>query len=231
MLLKYYQKLDDAISYLFSSVCNEEKLIKSIFSQKKITYIDIGSNEGSYLGFLLSFCNFKKIVCFEPIVELAKKISDQYSDQNIEVFSYAISNKVSKKKFYQYQISSQSSLYRQNDTFQSLKKLKRTIKLKTTKFDLLFNKNAKIDFCKIDVQGEEMNVLKGMEKNLKKGKINLIKIEISFLQRYHKSKPNFYEIINFLKKYNYFVISISKVKFKNNKILLMDAFFQLQNQR
>ena len=54
--------------------------------------------------------------------------------------------------------------------------------------------------------------------DLKKGKINLIKIEISFLQRYHKSKPNFYEIINFLKKYNYFIISISKVKFKNNKI-------------
>ena len=95
----------------------------------------------------------------------------------------------------------------------------------------MFNKNAKIDFCKIDVQGEEMNVLKGMEKNLKKGKINLIKIEISFSQRYHISKTNFYEIINFLKKYNYFIISISKVKFKNNKILLMDAFFQLQNQR
>ena len=51
----------------------------------------------------------------------------------MEVFSYAISNKVSKKKFYQYQISSQSSLYRQNDTFQSLKKLKKNNKIKNYK--------------------------------------------------------------------------------------------------
>ena len=36
MLLKYYQKLDDAISYLSSSVCDEKKLIKSIFKKKKL---------------------------------------------------------------------------------------------------------------------------------------------------------------------------------------------------
>ena len=58
MLLKYYQKLDDAISYLFSSVSNEKKLLKSYFSNKKITYIDIGTNEGGYLDFLSSFNSF-----------------------------------------------------------------------------------------------------------------------------------------------------------------------------
>ena len=54
MILKYYQKIDDALSYLFSSVC-DEKLIKSIFG-KKIVY-DIGTNEGSFLEYLLKFCN------------------------------------------------------------------------------------------------------------------------------------------------------------------------------
>ena len=35
MLLKYYQKLDDAISYLFSSINDEKKLLNSFFKKKK----------------------------------------------------------------------------------------------------------------------------------------------------------------------------------------------------
>ena len=35
MLLKYYQKIDDAISYLFSSVCDEKKFLKKNIWKKK----------------------------------------------------------------------------------------------------------------------------------------------------------------------------------------------------
>ena len=83
----------------------------------------------------------------------------------------------------------------------------------------------KIDFCKIDVQGEEINVLKGMKKNLKKKKIKLLKIEITFIERYIGIKSNFNQIISFFLKYNYHLISISKVKYKNNRLLFMDAYF------
>ncbi len=47
MLLKYYQKLDDAISYLFSSTANEKKLLKKIFNNKQLVVIDIGANQGN----------------------------------------------------------------------------------------------------------------------------------------------------------------------------------------
>jgi len=30
-LLKYYQKLDDAVAYLFSSVIDEKKILKKLF--------------------------------------------------------------------------------------------------------------------------------------------------------------------------------------------------------
>ena len=73
-----------------------------------------------------------------------------------------------------------------------------------------------------------MNVLRGMKKNLGKKNIKLIKIEISFSERYKGSKPNFFEIISYLIKYNYHLISISKIKYKDNKILLMDAYFLLK---
>ena len=64
-----------------------------------------------------------------------------------------------------------------------------------------------------------------MEKNLKKKNIKLLKIEISFMQRYKQSKPNFIEIVTLLKKNGYDLISISKIKYKDEKILLMDAYF------
>ena len=228
MLLKYYQKLDDAISYLFSSVSNEKKLLKNIFDNKKIFYVDIGTNEGNYVGFLSNILNMRRIVTFEPIKKLNEKIRERYSNLKIDNFNYALSNKKGTRTFYQYNISSQSSFYEQNNLFKSLKKLNKKIKIKTIKFDDFFNKNQVIDFCKIDVQGEEMNVLKGMKKNLKNKKIKLLKVELSFIERYQDVKPNFYDIIGFLNKYKYKLISISKIKYRNEKILLMDAFFSLK---
>lgn len=223
MLLRYYQKLDDAISYLFSSVCNEKELLRKYLKGKKIFYVDIGTNEGNFLDYLKNFFIFKKIICFEPIKDLADNLTKKFPD--IEIHNFALSNKKSTRNFYEYKISSQSSLYRQNDIYKSLKDLKRISKIKTLSFDQHFNNNKKIDFCKIDAQGEEINILKGMKKNLKVKNIKLIKIEISFLERYKKVKSNFFDIISFLKKYNYHLISISKIKYKDNQILLMDAYF------
>ena len=79
MLLKYYQKLDDAISYLAASFCNEKKLIKSVLGNKKISYVDIGTNQGTYLDFLSSFMKFKSIDCFEPLEELCNQLELNYS--------------------------------------------------------------------------------------------------------------------------------------------------------
>ena len=193
--------------------------------KKKIVYVDIGTNEGSFLEYLLKFCVFKKVFCYEPILRLSDELKQKYSKKNIKIFNVALSNKKSIRKFFEYKISSQSSLYKQNDIFKSLKDLKKISKVKTKIFDNEFNNDEKIDFCKIDVQGEEINVLKGMKKNLKKRNIKLLKIEITFIERYVNIRSNFNQIISFLLKYNYHLTSISKIKFKNNRLLLMDAYF------
>ncbi len=226
MLLKYYQKLDDAISYLSSSFCDEKKLIKSILKKKEIYYIDVGLNQGSYLDYLSSFIDFKCVYAFEPIPELCNKIKKNYPNSKMKIFNLALSNKRKKRIFYQYEISSQSSLYEQNNTFKSFKKLNKKYKVQTDKFDNIFKNFKTIDFCKIDVQGEDLNVLKGMKLNLSRKTIKLIKVEILFMNIYKNEKPNFYHILDYMKKNQYFLVSISKIKFKNNKILFMDAFFQ-----
>ena len=226
MFLRYYQKLDDAISYLFSSNINEKKLLQKIFKKKKIVLVDIGANEGNYIDLISKNLKIKKIFCFEPIKELSDKIQNRYSDNNLIISNLALSNKKSKRNFYQYSISSTSSLYKQNNLYKSLKKLQNIKKIQTSTFDNIFKKNLKIDICKIDVQGEDYKVIIGMKNNLKKKNIRILKIELSLEKFYEKTESNFYEILFFLKSLNYQLISISKIKYKDEKITFMDAYFE-----
>ncbi len=226
MFLKYFQKLDDIISYLLASDLNEKKFLKSFFKKKDLVVVDIGSNEGNYLDFLNDIFVLKKIYCFEPINYLSQKLKKRYSNKNIVVYNLALSNKKKTSNFFEYSISSTSSLYKQNDLYKSLKKIKKIKKVPVNKYDNFFKVNKKIDICKIDVQGEDFKVLQGMQKNLKKRNIKLIKIELSFESFYFNTKENFYDIVFFLKKYNYKLVSISKIKKKNQKLSFMDAYFE-----
>ena len=225
-LLKYYQKLDDAISYLFSSVGNEKKLLEDNLKNREIIYVDIGTNVGNYLEFVKKNFKTRQVFCFEPIESLNKEIISHLSSKIDKIYNFALSDTEKKKIFNIYEISSQSSFYKQNDTYKSIQKIKKKLKIKTQVFDKIFNKNLKIDFCKIDAQGEDFKILKGMRNNLKKGNIKLLKVEIGFPIHYKDVQNNYLDILNYLKKFNYNLFSITKIKYKNNHILFMDAFFK-----
>jgi len=224
--LKYYQKLDDAISYLFSSTSNEKKLLKDNLKNREIIYVDIGTNVGNYLEFVKKNFKTKKVFCFEPIESLNKEIIFHLRSKIDKIYNVALSDIEKKKIFNIYEISSQSSFYKQNNTYKSIQKIKKKLKIKTQIFDKIFNQNLKIDFCKIDAQGEDFKILKGMKNNLKKGNIKLLKVEIGFPIHYKDVQNNYLDILNYLKKFNYDLFSITKIKYKNNNILLMDAFFK-----
>ena len=225
-LLKYYQKLDDAISYLFSSVSNEKKLLKDNLKKREIIYVDIGTNVGNYLEFIKKNFKTKKVFCFEPIESLTEELNPFLNKSKDKIFNIALSDKEKKKTFYIYEIPSQSSFYKKSNTYKSIQKIKKKIKIKTQTFDKIFNKNLKIDFCKIDAQGEDFKILKGMKNNLTKGNIKLLKIEIGFPLHYEKVPNSYLDILNYLKEYNYNLFSITKIKYQNNHILFMDAFFK-----
>lgn len=225
--LKYYQQIDDAITYLLSSVSNEKKLLKDNLKKKEIIYVDIGTNVGNYLNYIKKNFKIKKIYCFEPIESLAKELEKNIVDIKInKIYNCALSNTNKSKKFYLYDIPSQSSFYKQNKTYVSVQKIKKRINVNTKVFDKIFNKNLKIDFCKIDAQGEDFNILRGMKKNLKKGNIKLLKVELCFPLVHKKVNSTYLDILNYLKKFDYNLFSISKIKYKDNEILFMDAFFK-----
>ena len=225
MFIRYYQKIDDALAYLMASSLNEKKLLKSFFSKKKISLIDIGSNEGSYIDLINSIFFLNEIHCVEPLKKLTDKIKSRYNNANI--YNIALSNRFSKRSFYEYSISSTSSLYRQNNLYKSFKNLKSKKIVITNTFDKVFGDKKKFDICKIDVQGEDFKVIMGMKNNLRKGNIKLLKVELSLEKFYENTNETFYDILFYLKKYNYKLISISKIKHLNNKITFMDGYFSM----
>jgi FkbM family methyltransferase len=225
-ILKLYQKIDDALAYLMSSVCNEKKLLKENIKKREIVFVDIGTNVGNYVEFVNKIFKIKTLYCFEPQIDLIKNLEEITYVKKKFIYPFALSNVEKIKNFYQYDIASQSSFHKQVNNYNSLQKVRKIRKIKTSTFDKVFNKNLKIDFCKIDAQGEDYNILKGMEKNLKKGNIKILKVEVCFTRMYEKTGSSYLDILNFLSKFNYNLISISKIKYVKNELLFMDAFFK-----
>lgn len=226
-MLNLFQKIETALSYIFSNSINEKKFLKEQLNKKDITVIDIGANVGSFLDFIIKDFKIKKICAFEPSILAYKKLKTKFNQKNITLENCALSNKNGFKKFYEYKLTSQSSFYKLTNKKNPFNEINKIYKVKTIKLDEYSDlKGKKIDICKIDIQGEELNVLKGMQKSLYKKKIKLIKIEITIRNDYGDNKNQFLNIVNFLKKYDYNIITISKVKFSKNKLMFMDVYFK-----
>ena len=94
---------------------------------------------------------------------------------------------------------------------------------------ILCNKNLKKPIIlKLDVQGYEMEVLKGSLKILKR--INYILIEVSKSEIY-KNQATEKQIINFLKKRNFFPLNSTKsTKINKTNFLQRDILFKRKDK-
>lgn len=226
--LEILQKIDNLITYFFSNLSNENKLLKKIFNKKKIVFFDVGANLGSYTDFVLKNNNTKEVHLFEPSKECFKYLLNKYTQKKIIKNNNAVSSKKATKAFYENEILSQSSLYNLKNNYNSNFNFTKKYKVKCISIDDYCNKIKKnyfIDLLKIDAEGEDLNVLVGSKKMLKKKRIRLIKIEL--LNKINKVTKNSYlnDIIFFLDSYGYHLTSIVKTKFDNENLLMMDAYF------
>ena len=221
--LKLYQKFDDIISYLFSNTVNEKKFLKSYFKNKKIIVIDIGSNYGNFIDLVINNLNIKKIYAFEPSTVCFNYLKENYSMNNIKIINIALSNLKKRKKFFESEILSQSSLYNRKNKFIGKIKNKSIYYLQTNTLDSFYKKNKSdeiYNLVKIDAEGEDFKIINGMKFLLKNFKVKLLKIEI---ENYKKNSLK--NIILFMGKFNYKLISISKTKYSSNRLYLLDVYF------
>ncbi len=186
---------------------HQRRIVRYLDKFKINYFIDVGAHKGEFLNHILKI-KCKKIYCFEPQKKIFNILSKKYKKhKKVQLFNTGLADKNSARMFHVSKLSLTSTFSKNKNTFFS--KLKNFIlnsndsyvikyKLKTKKIDDIFI-NKKIDniFLKIDVEGFELNVLKGSKKMLKK-KVNFVLIEKQFFQLYKDSSTKMVDM--FLKK-------------------------------
>jgi len=162
---------------------------------------DIGANYGDYTFLLEKLIPPNLIYVFEPIPELSKRLRKVFPQMNILEFAVSNDNasakfkipKVNRKVLYA-RGTLQTHLTEENETG------KYTIRVDTLTLDSFSQKHniTDVGFIKIDVEGNELNVIKGGLNTIKKYK-PFILVEIE--QRHHSENIN--EIIDFIKSLMY----------------------------
>ena len=221
-ILNFYQKLNFALNFIFKKNFNELELIKKHIKSSSIVF-DVGSNLGNYIKFLSTkLDNFDlEIHSFEPIDSLCKiqKKLKLNSNHKLKINNLAILNCNKKIKFYENNIASQSSTKIGNN---KIGKIVNSYEVQSVKLDKYYIDNSlnQIGFMKIDVEGAELSALESGKDLLNNKKINLLKVEIS------NSENNLYDVINYMKKFDYKIVSIDNLFFKNNDLNLLEVYFE-----
>ncbi len=176
-------------------------------------FIDVGAHKGEFLSYLLKL-KYKKIYCFEPQKNVFQILYKNYKkNKKVKLFNIGLSDKSIKKTFYINKLTFTSTFSKSKNTLFS--KFKRIVLnsdnfftdkylIKTKKLDEIL-KNEKINniFLKVDVEGFELNVLKGAKKLISK-KTKFILVERHFFQLYENDSTNDVDI--FLRKNNFKLI-------------------------
>jgi FkbM family methyltransferase len=157
----------------------ERKMEKNLFEY----FLDIGANSGYYSFFFANKFKNLKVKAYEPNFDAFnkfKKTLNKNSFKNIEVFNFGLSDQEKKVKMY--------SLITHNYTHSNSTILKNITDVDIENYNIFeaslklgdnqFNFYEKKLLIKIDVEGHEIETLKGLIKNLLNNKC-LILIEIS----------------------------------------------------
>ena len=174
--------------------------------------IDVGSHKGEFLKSFLDINKIHKFYCFEPQIEVFKFLKKEFkNNKKVKLHNFALGESQGKKKIYISNLTSLSTMSKFDDKsfwlkFKNLivgdkRRSNSVSRIKQKKIDMIFkNISLKKSFLKIDVEGYELNVLKGCEKKIKE--IPYVLVENHTFSQYH----NKFNLVNEFLNNNNFVI-------------------------
>ena len=201
------------IKGLLNGVAANVELLPLIHKIKRInTLIDVGSNKGQFILLSLKFFPDIKVFSFEPIKEILKKQKKFFKFyKKIIYYNLGIGSKNEYSNFFITNRIDSSSFLKINDSKNYNKNYniieKREIRIATLDKILKEQKLVRPILMKIDVQGYELEVLRGALKILKK--IDYLILEVSKNKMY-KKQPIENEVLKFLKKNSFIILGQEK---------------------
>ena len=196
---------------------NFKNEIKILLKDRKIFALDIGAQGGfnSDEFFHNKYKSFFEPIMVEPIPKEADKLKKNYKyvigkgiwSSNIKKKLFILGNRLGSSSIYE---PSESNLKMYGYNSKELKnfKITETVEIKCDTIDnSLEDLNIKkIDYLKIDTQGSELEILKGM----KKYNPILIRVEVQIFSAY-KNVPRWTELLSFLTSRDYILCDWKKI--------------------
>ena len=165
----YYINLEDALGSINQIIVNDEYNLKNFLKEDFVVF-DIGSNIGVFACFVANLVKKGKVFAFEPVsfvFDFLKKNTIDYD--NVECYKIGFGSKIEEKEILIRQWApgdstiQDSPIDRPHQSFD----LKEKIEILTLDIFVKEKKLEKIDFIKIDVEGYEIEVLKGGIETIK----------------------------------------------------------------
>lgn len=154
---------------------NKQKELYSLFVKPNSLCFDVGANVGNRTAIFLELG--AKVVMVEPQKECYEALEKRFP--NLPLIKKGLGEKESTEKLYVSDVSLISSFSKshvdqmQEDRFKGAN-WDKTIDIEMTTLDNLIKEHGVPDFCKIDVEGYEYDVLKGLSQPLKSLSIEYI---------------------------------------------------------
>lgn len=221
---------------LIENIFYEKKLIKfykKIFFQNRLNYvIDVGVNRGQSINLFQKINKNVEINGFEPNPSLFDKLILKYSNNpKITIYNLGCSENNGKKLFYENILDESSGFEEINYKSEWVKKKSKILGIKSKNLiDKKYYVNVialseflkpkqTIDLIKIDVEGHEYMVLKGLFKKY---------IDVKFIQfevhndNMYKNSIDYIKIVDLLNDNRFFELKTIKHSFGN----INDVIFQ-----
>ncbi|MDD5363151.1 MAG: FkbM family methyltransferase [Ignavibacteria bacterium] len=196
------------------------------------TILDVGANDGQFALFIMKLFPNSKIFSFEPLTSCYKNILDlSKNEKRIIAFNCALGEKNESTEIYHNEFSPSSSLLKmgkehiKNFPYTEAQK-KETVSVRMLdSIEELSGVGGEV-LMKVDVQGYELNVIKGGKEFIRKYSPYII-LEVSFADLY-ENEPPFDELYGTMKELGYCFKGVLDQMYStlDGKILQADVLFE-----
>ena len=202
---------------------SQTKRIMQIVLEHNSTFIDVGSHKGEVLSKALKIAPKGKHYAFEPIPQIHKKLDKRYG-QYCDIKNIGLSDHFGETSF-NHVVSNPAYSGIKQRTYPKKEKIEEiTIQVDTLDNQLL--EQERIDMIKIDVEGGELDVLKGAIKILNKFHPVIVFEHGKGAAEYYETTPQ--EVFTFLDEQHYNIFTL-KAFIENTNQLTKDEFISLFN--